>query len=52
MKYEILLSDSLDGLEEIVRDYLDNGYTLAGGLVVHIQADGETWYYQAVFKSE
>jgi Domain of unknown function (DUF1737) len=51
MEYKILMSDKKHELEEYVNSYLDNGWELAGSLVV-VHAGSSFNYFQPLIKKE
>ena len=50
MKYEILGHTNKRQLEIIVRNYLNNGWRLQGGVAVSVKNGNDAGYFQAVVK--
>ena len=50
MKYEILSHSNKSQLEQVVRSYLDAGWSLQGGVAVAVKNNADQAYFQAVTK--
>lgn len=50
MDYQILQSDDVDELEEMVQSAFLDGWKCQGGVAVTYEGFNKTWYYQAMIK--
>lgn len=51
MGYEILHHTEKDELEKMVRNYLERGWSLQGGIAVGVKNGNSEAYFQAVTKN-
>ena len=51
MQYEILSHTSKTQLENVVRNYLNNGWSLQGGVATAVNNSNDVVFHQAMIKS-
>lgn len=54
IEYRVIMQDEIDELQATVTDFLNDGWELAGNLVVNESEDPDTeaWYYQPIIRRQ
>jgi hypothetical protein len=52
MKYKIIQNDNKDDFEKEVKNKIEDGWKLAGGIHVVVRPNDQTCFYQAIYKED